>query len=389
MHLPYANNDGIPMSNMTFTWLNPTKILFGAGTLSRLPEVIDNAVGLKSRVFLVTGQTYLRESGTLSKIVESIGDSRVTLFDRALPFPTPDLVDEASEACSKSSSDVVVAVGGGSALDLGKAAAILSTHKGEVRDYINGESKLVHNSLPFIAVPTTSGSSSEVTSGSTLWDMTNKRSMGLNSPLMFPTAAIVDPELTMSMNQNLAAVTGMDAFTSAFESYWSTESGSISDTFALDVIQLFNENLVASCVAGDIESRSSCALAATMSGVGYSNSPPNVCHAIGSPLTLYWGVEHGQAVGITLVPFLRWVAPVIEHKLPALYGALGVSNLEAAVNRIQKIMALCGLETQLSNLGIGVDEMDLLITNIRWDRMSVLPRPIDRNETTELLQGIF
>ena len=141
------------MSNMTFTWLNPTKILFGAGTLSRLPEVIDNAVGLKSRVFLVTGQTYLRESGTLSKIVESIGDSRVTLFDRALPFPTPGLVDEASEACSKSSSDVVVAVGGGSALDLGKAAAILSTHKGEVRDYINGESKLVHNSLPLHSSP--------------------------------------------------------------------------------------------------------------------------------------------------------------------------------------------------------------------------------------------
>ena len=89
------------------------------------------------------------------------------------------------------------------------------------------------------------------------------------------------------------------------------------------------------------------------------------------------------------MPFLRWVAPVIEHKLPALYGALGVSDLEAAVNRIQEIMALCGLETKLSSLGIGVDEMDLLITNIRWDRMRVLPRSINRNETTELLQSIF
>ncbi len=387
--LTYANNDGVPMNNMAFTWLNPTKILFGAGTLSRLPEVIDNAVGLEARVFLVTGQTYLRESGTLSKILESVGSSRVTLFDRALPFPTPDLVDEASEACTKSSSNVVVAVGGGSALDLGKAAAILSPNTGKVREYIGGESKLVQNSLPFIAVPTTSGSSSEVTSGSTLWDMTNKSSTGLNSPLMFPTAAIVDPELTMSMNQNLAAVTGMDAFTSAFESYWSTESGAISDALALDVIRLFNENLVASCVDGDMESRSSCALAATMSGIGYSNSPPNVCHAIGSPLTLYWGVEHGQAVGITLVPFLRWVAPVIEHKLAPLYGALGVNNLEASVNRIQNIMALCGLETRLSNLGIKMEEMDLLINNIRWDRMGVLPRSIGRDETVELLQSIF
>jgi alcohol dehydrogenase class IV len=80
---------------------------------------------------------------------------------------------------------------------------------------------------------------------------------------------------------------------------------------------------------------------------------------------------------------------VIEHKLAPLYGALGVNNLEASVNRIQNIMALCGLETRLRNLGIKMEEMDLLINNIRWDRMGVLPRSIGRDETVELLQSIF
>ena len=285
--------------------------------------------------------------------------------------------------------DLVVAVGGGSALDLAKAVAILVPHDGKSREYALGDKKLHRHSLPFIAVPTTSGSSSEVTSGAALWDMEAKRSMALNNPLMFPKVAIVDPELAMSMPKLLAAAAGIDPFTSAFESYWSTEAEPISDAIDLEVIKLLGTHLENSCLEGDLESRSICAMAATMSGIAYSNSRPNVCHGIGSPLSIFWNVAHGQAVAITLPAFLRWNAPAIAHKLPALWAALGVRGLDEGTARITQIIERCGLETRLSRLGIGDDDMDTLVQNIRWDRLETQPRPWTPEDIRGLLQDLL
>ena len=130
-------------------------------------------------------------------------------------------------------------------------------------------------------------------------------------------------------------------------------------------------------------------MAATMAGIAYSNSHPNVCHAVGTPLTLYWGVDHGQAVGITLPAFLRWNAQAISHKLPALWDALGVKDLEQACNRITEIMANCGLETTLGGLGIGQNDMDTLVEQSRWDRVSVLPEPLGEEDLRRLLQKLL
>ena len=373
----------------SFTWLNPTRVIFGPGQLSRLAETIDEIAGTNSRVFLVTGRQSLRESGVLPRVIESIGEARVTLYDKVTPFPSPDLVDSATDACRAASPDVVVAIGGGSVMDLAKAVAILVTHKGSSREFALGQKALDGRGLPFIAVPTTSGSSSEVTPFAALWDMEAKRNMGLGSRRSFPTVAIVDPELTTSMPKTLAAATGMDAFTSAFESYWSSEAEPISDAIDLEVIRMYAGNLERSCNQGDLESRSVCALAATMSGIAYSNSHPNVCHAVGSPLTIFWGTAHGQAVGITLSSFLRWNAPDIENKLSALWDALGVSDLDAACARITEIISRSGLETRLTGLGIGPNDMDTLVDNIRWDRTQVLARPPERDEMIDLLQEIM
>ena len=373
----------------SFTWQNPTKVIFGAGELANLPSIVEDVAGTDCHIFLVTGSHSLRGRGILRQVIESLGVAKVTLFDEVTPFPSPDLVDSALEACRNSPSDVVVAVGGGSAMDLAKCVAILMTHDGKSTEFATRAKTLVRQGLPFIAVPTTSGSSSEVTSGAALWDMTAKRSMSLSSPLMFPTVALVDPQLTMSMSKALAAVSGMDAFTSAFESYWSLDSEPLADAIDLEVIKMFAENLERSCIQGDLESRSACALAATMSGIAYSNSHPNVCHAVGSPLTLNWGTEHGQAVGVTLKTFLRWCAPAISHKLPALWKALGVDDLDQATSRIDQIMRRCGLRTNLGGLGVKKEEMDTLVDNIRWDRLHVLPKALDRQSASELLSEIL
>ena len=238
-----------------FTWLNPTRVLFGDGRLADLPEVVADLAGGRARVLLVTGRSSLRASGVLDKVVEMLGGERVTLFDRVVPFPSPELVDGAVALCRDAAPDVIVSVGGGSAIDLAKAVAALARHEGTAREYAQGVKDLRRRGLPFVAVPTTSGSSSEVTSGAALWDMEEKEHMGLGSPLMFPDAAIVDPLLAMTMPSEVAAASGMDAFTSAFESYWSTEAQPLSDALNLEVIRLFSRNLERSCSDGDRESR--------------------------------------------------------------------------------------------------------------------------------------
>lgn len=372
-----------------FAWLSPTRVLFGEGRLATLPPVVAELAGRRAGVLLVTGRRSLRAAGVLGLVIEMLGEERVTLFDRVVPFPSPELVDEAVALCREALPDVVVAVGGGSPIDLGKAVAALFTHDGTAREHAQGTKSLQRRGLPFVAVPTTSGSSSEVTSGAALWDMDAREHMGLGSPLMFPDAAIVDPVLAMTMPRDVAAASGMDAFTSAFESYWSTEAQPLSDTLNLEVIRLFSQNLERSCNDGDRASRAACALAATMSGIAYSNSRPNICHAVGSPLTLYWNVDHGQSVGVTLTTFLRSQAETVPHKLPALWDAMGVSDLEEAAHRLTEIMASCGLETRLGPLGVTEDDLETLLEHTRWDRLTTLPRPLDRDTVSHLLRRLL
>jgi len=373
----------------SFNWSSPTRVIFGTGELSRLETLIEQLAGSRARVFLVTGRRSLREQGVLQNVVDQIGNTRLTHFDQVTPFPSPQLVDTAVDACRVSSPAVVVAIGGGSAIDVAKLVAILATHQGSARGYLSRQREIHRPGIPLIAVPTTSGSSSEVTSGAAVWDWEAKRSLGLGHPLMFPAAAIVDPELAMSMPGTLAGVTGMDAFTSAFESYWSLEAEPFSDALNLEVIRLYAANLEASCTRGDPESRGWCALAATMSGIAYSNSHPNVCHAIGSPLTLFWGVDHGQAVAITLPALLRWTAPAISAKLPALWEAMGVGNLDQATERLIQIMQISGLKTRLHDLGVGDRDMETLLEHVRWDRLGALPRALEKDDLRGLIQDLL
>ena len=376
----------------SFTWRNPTKIVFGLDSLSRLPDEIRAVGGDGAGVFVVTGRGFLRSRGVLSAVEDALSASgfRAALWERASPFPSPADADDAADALRASGAGVVVAVGGGSALDLAKSAAILSVHDGDSRDYAAGGGRsFARRGPPFIAVPTTSGSSSEVTAGAALWDWDARKSFGLSSPMMFPTVAVVDPRLAMTMPQPLAANTGMDAFTSAFESYWNADASPMSDALALGVVRAYSRNLVRSAIQGDLESRAACALAATMSGVGYANVPPNACHAVGSALTLGWRVEHGQSVAITLIPFLRRAAPAIAHKTPALLSALEVESVDAACAKIERIIRAIGLETRLSGLGLRESDIPQVVETARWERIAQHPNPPTRAELGETLRGIL
>ena len=372
-----------------FNFHMPTRVVFGDGCLSRLGEVVGDTVGGGAPVFLVTGKHSLKAGGVLGRVMEQLKGHQVTHFDGALPFPSPEMVDEAVEACHRASPAIVVAVGGGSALDLGKLVAVLSANEGPSLDYGEGRRKVTRRGLPFVAAPTTSGSSSEVTSGAALWQMSEQTNCNVNHEYMFPTVALVDPELTLSMPRDLAAATGMDAFTSAFESYWAREAQPATDALALKVIELYMSNLEESCITAKREARAECALAATLSGIGYTNSRPNICHAFSRPLTIFWGVAHGEAVGVSLNSCLKWNAEAIEGKLPALWSAMGVKGLEEGCLRIDRLMANCGLRRKLRPMGASAEDMDRIMECVPWERLAAVPRPMDRTEAQALMGALL
>jgi alcohol dehydrogenase class IV len=157
----------------------------------------------------------------------------------------------------------------------------------------------------------------------------------------------------------------------------------------LEVVRLFATNLERSCAGATPDARAACALAATLSGMAYTQSRPNVCHAVSSPLTLFWGVTHGQAVGITLPAFLRWNAPAIAAKLPALWQALGVRTLDEATERLTRLMAACGVETRLRGLGLDDGDVSILVEHMRWDRVATLPRPLGREDARAILEALL
>ena len=373
-----------------FAYSLPTRLVFGPGRLKELPQLVDELAGPGARVFLVTGQHSLRSSGVLDAVGQGLESHQVTLFDKVPTNPSPAVTEQALQSCRSHDCDVVVAIGGGSPLDVGKIAALLARGKGSLMSYLEDPASIDFQGLPCIAVPTTSGSSSEVTPFAVAWDKDAGMRYPLAHPGLFPAVAIVDPELAATMPANLAAVTGMDAFTSAFEAYWSVKAHPVSDLLALECIRLYRENLEASCLTGSGEARARCALAASLSGMAYSSARTTGPHAFATPLSLYFGAVHGAAVGVTLPAFLEWNAPTLGARLDALLRALGCASVPEAVQLLTGIMARCGLRTRLGAMGIGEQDLRRIVNRALGEpQMTFNPRPMTEDEGVAFLQGVL
>jgi len=369
-------------------WM-PTRIVFGEGTLSHLPI----AVGDSSSRVLVVSTGAMHRLGVLDRILELLGEDRTVVFSPVTPYPTPDVVDEAVTLYRDSGCAVVVGIGGGSALDVAKSAAVLQANPDPVRDYLTGRAKLERPGAPFVAIPTTSGTGSEVTPWATIWDMEHGHKHSLEHGWMFAKTAIVDPTLTKSLSPEQTALTGMDALTQAVEAYWSRNSQPISDIYALEAIRKISGNLRAAfsdalSERGD-QARSAMSEGSLLSGLAFSNTHTTICHSLSYPMTARFGVPHGQAVSITLPEFLPWNADALAARLPALVAALGARDAADAAQRIRSLMADVGLATDFRALGLNKSEIDLVIKEgLDADRADNNPKQVTIDEARGILHAI-
>lgn len=305
----------------SFTLSRLPRIVFGDGSLSRLPELVRS---FGTRALLVTGRRSFRESGRWPALVGALEDRGMSWQSLAVATePTPALVDEAVEKFRGERIEVVVAVGGGSALDAGKAVAGLLPRGNSVLDHLEGVGRGIayHGpSTPFIAVPTTAGTGSEATKNAVL----SRRGRGgfkrsFRHECLVARYAVVDPTLLESCPPELIAADGMDALTQLVESYVSARANPLTDALALSGLRGVRRSLLPWYEgAGSTEGlRREMAYAALVSGITLAQAGLGAVHGLASPLGALFPIPHGVACGTLLAATTRVNLRALEQREPA------------------------------------------------------------------------
>jgi len=283
---------------MQFEFRTAGRILFGAGGVR---EVAPAAREMGNRALVVTG-AHAERSAFLVAQLESAGVS-------CLPFtvagePVLDLVRSGLEAARQSACALVISFGGGSAIDAGKAIAALLTNPGDPLDYLEVVGRgqpLKHSPVPFIAVPTTAGTGSEVTRNAVLALPEHRVKVSLRSPMMLPSLAVVDPVLTLGLPPEVTASTGLDALTQLIEPYVSIRANPLVDGFCLEGLRRVSRSLRAAYhVGNDLEARTDMALASLLGGLALANAGLGVVHGFAAPVGGMFPAPHGAVCAAVL-----------------------------------------------------------------------------------------
>jgi alcohol dehydrogenase class IV len=284
---------------MRFEFATATRILFGPGVVR---EVAPAAKEMGGRALLAIGCP-AESAALLLEAMKREGIGCISLAIQAEPSVA--LIREGVELARREQCDLVIAFGGGSAIDAGKAIAALLTNGGEPGDYLEVIGKgqpLRHPSVPFIAVPTTAGTGSEVTRNAVLASREHQVKVSLRSPLMLPRLAVVDPELTLELPPAVTASTGLDALTQLIEPYVSSRANPLTDGFCLEGMRRVSRSLRRAYHSGrDITSREDMSLASLLGGLALANAGLGVVHGFAAPLGGMFDAPHG-AICAALLP---------------------------------------------------------------------------------------
>ncbi len=334
-----------------------TRVVFGAGTASRLGELVREHGG--RRVLLVTDPG-LEEAGHPQRALASLRDAGLVafVFDAVEVNPTTKHVEAGLKVARAHGVDFLVAVGGGSSMDCAKGINFVLTNGGRMADY-KGFGKAARPMLPSLAVPTTAGTGSEAQSYALIADERSHMKMACGDRKAAFRAAILDPEVTVSQPAKVTAVTGIDALSHALESYVCTRRNVLSQAFAREAWRLMEPNL--SVVLRDpanLEARGAMQLGANFAGCAIENSMLGAAHALANPLTAHYGVTHGTAIAIVLPHVVRFNAAAVgslyaelAHESGLVNGDAGVAA-EAIARRLTALVKETGLPTSLTQCGV-------------------------------------
>lgn len=356
---------------MHFDYHIPTKIIFGRGRLKELAT--EGLPGSKALIVITNGQS-MKRLGYLNQVTQYLKENGVdsVLFDKVLPNPTLAHVSEAAELARRENCDMVVGLGGGSAIDSAKAIALAATNPGNYWEYVKGR-EVENAALPIVAIPTTAGTGTESDPWTVITNLETNEKIGFGIKQLFPTLSIVDPELMVSVPANLTAYQGMDAFFHSAEGYLAKVAQPLSDLFALNSIRRIAKFLPEAVKDGNnLQAREEMAWASTQAGMVESTSCCISEHSMEHALSAFYpGLPHGAGLVALSVPYFTHLLKKDEKKVAPRYmdmaramGEENVNSPSAFITALKKLIKNVGLEgLKLSDWGLRKDDAEKLAEN--------------------------
>lgn len=369
---------------------------FGFGSIKHLSGILSKLNSKK--IFLVTGKKSYETSGAKDVLEKLLNGYEVFHFYDFTENPKLEDIEKGIKLYKKSMPDVVIAIGGGSVIDIAKSVNIITAQDEESGQLIKGKAKITNIGKPLIAVPTTSGAGSEATHFAVVY--IGKEKYSIAHEYILPDKVILDPEFTFNLKPEITATSGIDALCQAVESYWSVNSNDESKKYSSDAIKLVFENLEPAVNNPSGDSRNKMLTASNLAGKAINITKTTAPHAISYSLTSYFGIPHGQAVSLTLGEFLEYnynvtekdvtvsgKAKIVKSSIDELIKLMGCSNAADAKSKITELMKSIGLKTRLSELNIKTKEyLKIIIDNVNLERLQNNPRALT-GENLEIILG--
>ncbi|HEX4092243.1 MAG TPA: iron-containing alcohol dehydrogenase [Trebonia sp.] len=380
-------------------------VLFGVGAVSATAEAV---ASLGRRVLICTDEFFVSRQEFQSVVADlSAAGCAAAVFAAGRPDVPVATVLAAAQAARAADCDVVVGFGGGSSIDLAKAAALVAVHGEDVARFF-GEGQVPGPVLPIVAVPTTAGTGSEVSPVAVVTQEAVKLKVGISSPHLLPTFAIVDPALALSCPPTVTAHAGIDALAHAVESYVARSGrftaaealqrgfvgkNELTDPLALHAVTLISRSLAAAYAAGDhLQARQDMALGSLYAGMAFSTAGTTLAHALQYPLGAKTGTPHGLGVGLLLPHVLRTMRPARTAELSDIAVAMGIgaepdagpAAAEAAIDAIDALLDTVGFPSGLADLGLRAGDLPPIAAEALGIRRLIDNNPLPVTEATLL-----
>lgn len=381
------------LGHKTDIFYSPTKIIFGNGSISDLPQEI-KSLGKKA---LIVTDSLIAKTEIIKEIMKMVQVAGVEagLYDGVLPEPPLESVDNGVEVAVEGGYDVIVGVGGGSSLDVAKGIAIVATNGGKVIDYV-GMDQVPKAGLHKILIPTTAGTGSEVTRVFVVTDNSDNTKKVVYSLYCIADVALVDPLLSIGMPASVTGDTGMDALVHAVETYVAVSATEFSDPLAEKAISLIAKYLPIAVVKGDnAEARYYMALAATLAGLAFASGGLGAVHALSYPLGTEFHMSHGRSNAIMLPYVMEYNLPGNFERYADIAELMGemtedLSYADAAFKAVEAVKGLLtnvGIPRSLRDYGIKKEDLPKLVEGGMNQARLFVPNP--RNLTKEDVEKIF
>ena len=376
-----------------FSFSIPQDIVVGKGSLAKLPEIAKKLGGTHG--FIISGP-HLNKMGIVKSCADALENAGISVdtYTETEGNPSVETVDKAAAAFKESGADFIIALGGGSPMDVAKAVGVVVKYGGSITEY-EGGGKVPGDIIPLIAIPTTAGTGSEVTAFSVITDHSRNYKLTVFSYKLIPSYAILDPELLTTAPVSVAAACGIDAMVHALEAYISKDSSPFTDAMAEKALELIGKN-IRKYVAdrSDIQAAENMLMGSLFAGIAFSWARLGDVHAMSHPVSAFFNVPHGVANAILLPTIVEYNALADNGKYLKIYNY--ISRTPVLENEFEPLMlvellknlnAQLGIPASLSEVGVTADKFDAMADDaMKSGNIAVNPRSTTKKDVVSLYE---